>query len=197
MHALLRRMSKLDVECVALYFASQAPAARAAAPFGNPGAGEPLTAVCGGCHGSHGVSTDAATPNLAAQDARYLASAIRSYRKTRRHAGMEAYVSDLSRQDIEDIAAFYSIQPSQPAEQGRMLIQDLIDKCDRCHRAGAENPSVAVPKINGQDRDYLMMTLRAYRDGRRESSTMHVMSLPYSDPVIEGLASFYAARPAQ
>jgi cytochrome c553 len=78
-----------------------------------------------------------------------------------------------------------------------MLIQDLIDKCDRCHRAGAENPSVAVPKINGQDRDYLMMTLRAYRDGRRESSTMHVMSLPYSDPVIEGLASFYAARPAQ
>jgi cytochrome c553 len=197
MHQLLRGLGKLDVESVALYFASQDPARRAAPPFGNVAAGEPLTAVCGGCHGSHGVSTDAATPNLAAQDARYLVNAIRSYSKTRRHQGMAGYVRDLSRQDIDDIAAFYSVQQSRPAEKGQTLVQDLIAKCDRCHGAGVANPSLAVPKIAGQDRDYLIMALRAYRDDRRESSMMHNMSLPYSDSVIESLASFYAAQPAR
>ena len=87
MHSLLRRLSKLDDESLALYFASQVPAQRTAPPFGDPTAGEPLTAVCGGCHGSRGVSTDAATPNLAGQDPRYLVDAIKAYRKTRRHAG--------------------------------------------------------------------------------------------------------------
>lgn len=197
MHARLRRLGKLDIESLALYFASQVPAERGVPPFGDPAAGEPLTAVCGGCHGSHGVSTDAATPNLAGQDARYLVSAIQAYRKTRRHAGMEAYVSDLRQQDIENIAAFYAAQKSRPAEKGQTLVQDLIAKCDRCHGTGVENPSVAVPKIGGQDRDYLIMALRAYRDDRRESSMMHNMSLPYSDSVIESLASFYAAQPAR
>ena len=44
----------------------------------------------------------------------------------------------------------------------------------------------------GQDRDYLIMALRAYRDDRRESTTMHKMSLPYSDSIIESVASYYA-----
>jgi cytochrome c553 len=54
---------------------------------------------------------------------------------------------------------------------------------------------MAVPIINGQDEDYLIMALRAYRDDRRRSSVMHVMSVPYSDTVIESIASFYASQP--
>jgi len=56
---------------------------------------------------------------------------------------------------------------------------------------------MAVPKINGQDKDYLVMALRAYRDDKRESSVMHKMSLPYSDSVIESISSFYASQPAK
>lgn len=195
MHSLLRPLSKLDVESVALYFASQAPAERGAPASGDPAAGEPLTAVCGGCHGAHGVSTDTATPNLAAQDARYLVSAIEAYPKSRRHVSMESYVADLSPADIENIAAFYAIQKSRPSEKGRTIVQDLIAKCDRCHAAGVENASMAVPKISGQDKDYLVMALRAYRDDRRESSMMHNMSLPYSDAVIESVSAFYGGQP--
>ena len=197
MHSLLRRLSKLDVESVALYFASQTPAQRSAPSIGNPVAGEPLTAVCGGCHGSHGVSTDAATPNLAGQDAKYLVNAIKAYPKTRRHQGMEAFVGDLSQRDIENIAAFYSIQKSRPAEKGQTMVQELIEKCNRCHEASVENASMAIPKINGQDKDYLIMALRAYRDDRRESSMMHNMSLPYSDSIIESVSSHYANQPAR
>jgi cytochrome c553 len=197
MHALVRDMSRLDLESVALYFASQVPAERKAPAFGDPAAGEPKTALCGGCHGSHGVSTDAATPSLAGQDPDYLIHSTKAYRNARKHDAMQRAVAGLSDKDIENIAAFYAIQKSKPAERGQTLVQELTDKCNRCHGVGADNPAIALPNIRGQDKDYLIMALRAYRDDRRESSVMHKMSLPYGDSIIESLASFYASLPAK
>ncbi len=197
MHAMLPGLSKLDMESLALYFASQTPVQRPAPPFGDPAVGEPLTAVCGGCHGTHGVSADTATPSLAGQDPRYLVDAIKAYRTTRKRESMRLYLTGLNDKDIENIAAFYVVQKSKPAEKGESFVQELTEKCNRCHRAGVDNPSMAVPKINGQDKDYLIMALRAYRDDKRESSMMHNMSLPYSDSIIESIASFYASQPAQ
>lgn len=197
MHEMLPGLSKQDMESLALYFASQTPAQRAAPSVGNPSAGEPLTAVCGGCHGSHGVSTDSSTPSLAGQDAHYLVDAIKAYRTTRKRESMRLYVTGLSDKDIDNIAAFYSAQPSKPAENGQTIVQDLTEKCNRCHTTDSDNPAIVIPKIRGQDRDYLIMALRAYRDDKRESSTMHKMSLPYSDSVIESVASFYASQPVK
>ena len=197
MHGLLPGLTKLDMESLALYFASQTPAQRAAPSTGSAAAGEPLSAVCGGCHGSHGVSTDTSTPSLAGQDAQYLAAAIKAYRTTRKRESMRVYVTGLSDKDIRDLAAFYAVQKSRAVEKGQTLVKDLTDKCERCHAAEAKIPGMAVPKIRGQDRDYLIMALRAYRDDRRESSTMHKMSLPYGDAVIESIASYYAAQPAK
>ncbi len=195
MHAMLPSLSKLERESLALYFASQTPAPRAAPSLGDPAAGEPLSAVCGGCHGAHGVSTDTATPSLAGQDARYLVEAIKAYRTTRKREDMRLYVTGLSDKDIENIAAFYTVQKSKAAEKGQTIVQDLTEKCNRCHAADVDNPAMVIPRINGQDRDYLIMALRAYRDDRRESTTMHKMSLPYSDAIIESVAFFYANQP--
>jgi cytochrome c553 len=197
MHGLLPRLTRLDMESLALFFASQAPAQRPAPSTGSAAAGEPLSAVCGGCHGSHGVSTDTSTPSLAGQDARYLVEAIKAYRTTRKRESMRLYVTGLSDKDIRNLAAFYTVQKSRAVEKGQTLVKDLTDKCERCHAAEAEIPGMAVPKIRGQDRDYLIMALRAYRDDRRESSTMHKMSLPYGDAVIESIASYYAGQPAR
>lgn len=197
MHALVRDMGRIDLESVALYFASQTPAQRAPAPFGDAKAGEAHTALCGGCHGWDGVSTDATTPSLAGQDPKYLVNAIKAYRKARKHETMQRAVAAVGDKDIDDIAAFYTVQKSRPAENGQALIQELTDKCNRCHAARAASATVVVPKINGQDKDYLIMALRAYRDERRTSTTMHKMSLPYSDSVIESISSFYASQPAK
>jgi len=197
MDPLLRKLSKLDIESAALYFASQTPAQRGAPPTGDPIAGEPLTAVCGGCHGSHGVSTDSATPSLAGQDPKYLTHSISAYRTTRKHALMSRLVANLSDQDIANIAAFYSTQKSKAAENGQTLLTATTDKCNRCHSGGLDNPALAIPIINGQDKDYLVLALRAYRDDRRGNSMMHNMSQPYSDSIIEGIASYYASQSAK
>jgi len=197
MHAKLRSLNKLERESVALYFASQTPAERTAPPLGDAAAGQPLSAVCGGCHGSHGVSTDTVTPSLAGQDAKYLVDAIKAYRKTRKRENMRLYVTGLGEKDIANIAAFYAVQKSRAAEKGQTIVQDLTEKCERCHGATADSTTMAVPRIRGQDRDYLIMALRAYRDDKRESTTMHKMSLPYGDAIIESIASFYAGQPAK
>ncbi len=195
MDPMLRKLGKLDIESVALYFASQTPAQRSAPPTGNAAAGEPKTAVCGGCHGSHGVSTDAATPSLAAQDPQYLTRALKGYRTTRKNDTMARVAAALTDQEIDDIVAFYATQKSKPAEDGEHLIRDITDKCNRCHAGDIDNPALAIPLINAQDKDYLTLALRAYRDGKRGNSLMHNMSLPYSDAIIESIASYYASQP--
>lgn len=198
MEATLRGLRRLDLENIAHYYAVQTPAQRAAPPFGDPAAGEPLSAKCGGCHGAHGVSHDAATPSLAAQDAQYLVNATKAYRdRTRHHEVMNAQLAATSDNDIENIAAFYTAQKSTAAEDKPISAQQLAEKCDRCHAPAVGKPTMAVPKIAGQDKDYLVMALRAYRDGKRGSSTMHRMSLPYSDTIIESVASHYATQPVK
>jgi len=197
MHAVMRSLSPSDMETVAIYFASHARAEKSAPAHGDPAAGAPLSAVCSGCHGLHGVSSDTSTPNLAGQDFSYLVQAIKAYRTTRKREKMRLYITGLSENDIENIAAYYAVQKAGATERGQTLVQDLVEKCDRCHAAPADNPAMVVPKIAGQDRDYLVMAIRAYRDERRTSSTMHIMSLPYGDTVIQSLASHYASLPAK
>jgi cytochrome c553 len=197
MDPMLRKLSKLDTESVALYYASQTPLPRSAPPTGDPALGEPLTAVCGGCHGSHGVSTDSATPSLASQDPQYLVQATKAYATTRKHDLMRRLVANLSDQDLNNIVAFYATQKSKPAENGQTLVKEITDKCNRCHAGERYNPALAIPVIKGQDKDYLVLALRAYRDDKRGSSMMHNMSMPYSDSIIESIASYYASRPAK
>lgn len=194
MKSMLSGSRGFELENLALYFASQTPAERKAPPSGDPAAGEPLSAVCGGCHGPRGVSADAATPSLAGQDPQYLVKSIKAYRTTRQHWGMQRFVAGLSDKDIENIAAYYVVQKSKPADSVPSSAQELAAKCNRCHDA-PDNPKLPVPILRGQDKDYLVMALRAYRDDKRESSMMHKMSTVYSNAIIDNIASYYASQP--
>jgi cytochrome c553 len=196
MHKLIRDLKTEDLESLALYFASQTPTPRTAPAMGDAAAGEQLTGLCGGCHGQRGVSTDSATPSLAGQDPTYLAYAIKQYQAGREHPAMQRAVSVVvkSDKDAQDLAAFYASQTRDRVEHGQTLVQDIAAKCDRCHGPGIDNPGMPIPHIRAQDKDYLMMTLRSYREGRRESSVMHNMTLPYGDAVVDGVASYYATQ---
>ena len=195
MKSVLNDSSKLELENLALYFAAQTPVQRAAPARGDAKAGEPMTAMCGGCHGSQGVSADAATPSLAGQDATYLVKATKAYKTTRRNWGMQRYIAGLSDKDIDNIAAYYANQQPKAADVAPTSTQELAEKCNRCH--DQDSPTMAAPKMRGQDKDYLVMALRAYRDDKRVSSTMHRMSSPYSNALIESLANWYASQPAK
>lgn len=193
MKSIMRDSDRLDLESLALYYSAQTPTQRTTPTRGDATAGQPLSAMCGGCHGAKGVSVDAATPSLAGQDAQYLIKATKAYRTTRQNWGMQRYVSNLSDKDIDNIAAFYASQQPKVGAQIASSTQELAVKCDRCH--DQDDSAAPAPKMKGQDKDYLVMALRSYRDGKRESTTMHNMSFPYSNAIIESLASWYASQP--
>jgi cytochrome c553 len=196
MRSMLSDSERLELESLAMYFAAQAPVQRAAAPRGDVAAGEKLSAMCGGCHGAQGVSRDAATPSLAGQDFDYLVKATKAYWTVRKSWGMQRYVAGLNAKDIDNISAFYTAQKPMAADQVPSPTQELANKCNRCHDE-ENNPSIIAPKMRGQDKDYLVMAMRGYRDDKRASSTMHSMSSPYSNAIIDSIATWYSTQPAK
>ena len=81
MRSVLAGAGDAEFRSIASYYASQV-AERAPTPLvGNPSAGRGAIGVCAGCHGEHGISIVPAWPNLAGQDAQYLADAIRAYKR--------------------------------------------------------------------------------------------------------------------
>ena len=103
---------------------------------------------------------------------------------------------DIGMTAIDNIVAYYASQKPQAADTVPSSAQELAAKCNRCHD-DESNPQMVAPKMNGQDKDYLVMALRAYRDDKRESTTMHRMSIPYSNALIDSIASWYASQPAK
>jgi len=196
MKSVLNDSERLELESLAQYFAAQQPVQRPAAPRGDAVAGEKLNAMCGGCHGAQGVSRDAATPSLAGQDFDYLVKATKAYWTTRKSWGMQRYVAGLNSKDIDNLVAYYVAQKPIAADQVPSPTQTLAAKCDRCHDDD-NNPSFVAPKLKGQDKDYLVMAMRGYRDDKRESSAMHTMSNPYSNAMINSIATWYSSRPAK
>jgi cytochrome c553 len=78
---------------------------------GDAAAGKAKSAVCAGCHGADGCSTNPMYPKLGGQHEQYLATAINAYRKgTRDNPIMKPMVAALSDADAENLAAYYASQ---------------------------------------------------------------------------------------
>lgn len=73
--------------------------------------------------------------------------------------------------------------------------------CTGCHGIPGYNniyPTYKVPKIGGQNRQYLVTALKAYRDGERKHKTMTNQAAALSDQDIEDVAAYFASlRPGE
>ena len=68
--------------------------------------------------------------------------------------------------------------------------------CTGCHGIpGYSNvyPTYKVPKIGGQNYEYLTLALKAYRDGERDHPTMDLQAQALSDQDIEDVAAYFAS----
>jgi hypothetical protein len=94
----------LGAGCAALLVAGLAQAA-------NPAAGKEKSKTCAACHGPDGNSAAPDFPRLAGQHYDYLVKALSDYKTgERKNAIMAPQATNLSKRDIEDLAAFYSRQ---------------------------------------------------------------------------------------
>jgi cytochrome c553 len=78
---------------------------------GDATAGQKKSATCTACHGETGLSIDPNYPNLAGQYQDYMIKALSDYRSGKRtNVIMANFAGQLSNQDIEDLAAWFSSQ---------------------------------------------------------------------------------------
>lgn len=98
------------IAVVAVCFVSLSAQAR-----GNAAAGKAKAAqVCAACHGPTGAKPSTPDqPIIAGQHYDYLVKSLVDYKVGRRtNPIMKGFAAQLSRQDIEDLAAWFSSQPS-------------------------------------------------------------------------------------
>lgn len=92
-------------------------AANAAWAGGDPDSGKKLSETCAACHGPDGNGVEPPNPTfpiIAGQYADYIVRALEDYKTGKRqNAIMAGFAAGLSKQDREDLAAYFSSQESK------------------------------------------------------------------------------------
>lgn len=180
---------------------------------GDASNGSSLVATCAACHGNDGNSINTDWPSLAGQNQKYLYDQLVYFvNGERENALMTAvipYLKNLSSDELLDIAAFYAESSASVGQAdsdidllalGESLYRagDLsrgIPACTACHSLyGEGNIQAGFPKISGQQKGYLISTLKEYRSQIRNAGNyalvMQAASANLKDDDIEALANY-------
>ncbi|MGD8576690.1 MAG: c-type cytochrome [Thiohalophilus sp.] len=182
--------------------------ASAAHAAGDAKAGESKAQACAACHGANGNSTVANFPKLAGQHAGYIVKQLADFKKgeSRSNPIMAGQVANLSEQDMEDLGAYYAKQSASMGQADEKLaafgeklyrggnMEKGLTACIACHGpTGTGNPAAKFPLLSGQHTDYLVKTLKDFRDGNRSNdpnAMMRDIAGKMSDDEIMAVASY-------
>ena len=86
-----------------------------------------VQAVCSACHGAAGVSVSDTIPNLAGQKGAYIEAQLKALKDgSRKNPVMAAIASQLSTDDMANVAAFFSTQPGAGASAKSDFLPQLV-----------------------------------------------------------------------
>jgi cytochrome c553 len=165
-------------------------------------AGKAAAAGCGGCHGEEGISSTPGMPSLIAMDPKYFVAAINAYKGgQRKHDMMKTLVSGLSETDLNNIALYYALEKpgkaKTPAPGNVAAGKTAAAGCVGCHGEGGVSGNPTTPSLAGQDAQYFIDAMRAYKDGSRSDATMKGPAGSIDDATAKNLAAYYAGQPPQ
>ena len=168
---------------------------------GDARAGKSKAAACVYCHVVTTAGSEPA-PALTGQNAGYLRDAMQAYKKgDRQHAVMRALMQPISRQDMVDMASYWSQRkttpskprPKQPGADSLATIalgEQLVsmNNCVSCHGEGLSAPADDdIPKLSDLLPAYLENAMRSYipTAGQEQGSRRNAMmryALNITDP---------------
>lgn len=175
-------------------------AAAAAVVAGDAAAGARKHAeICTSCHGAKGISPNDSWPNLAGQNAAYLARILGAYKSGEQiDAMMSPVAQSLSDADVQNLATYYAglscRAPARAASAGVAAGKLLAKNCEACHGETGIGVNPAWPHIAGQKATYLVNTLKTFRAGLRKDPLMAGVVRGLSDTDIVNLAAYYSAQ---
>lgn len=170
-------------------------------PAGAAATGAAKVAVCAACHGSNGMSTSAAYPNLAGQRYNYILKQLENFRSgARKNAIMSTMAMSIppskDHANLKAIAAYFSQQKPMSADIATQsgsaaspaqlklgkTIYELgvagkdVPSCAACHGLGGEGDGpMAIPALAGQHAAYVVAQLGQFASNARHNSPGHVM----------------------
>jgi cytochrome c553 len=136
---------------------------------------EEKTQVCAGCHGENGKPIDKTIPVIWGQQQGYLYIQLRDFKRNdRKNEIMQPIASTMERQDMMDIAEYFSKKPWPDLGQPRAP-KDISERalsanhsvgCTGCHLDHFQGDGT-VPRLAGQSREYLAKTTADFRTRAR------------------------------
>lgn len=155
---------------------------------------ETLVTTCNACHGQNGVAQNPAWPSLAGQKQGYLALQLSAFKDgTRKNPLMDNVISNLSDQDIQDIATYYAGLPfSKPASaEINVAGQNVRANCISCHGMNGQTVNNTWPNLAGQNHGYLYQQLVSFNNQSRDSIIMHEIAKVLTDQQMKDVAHYY------
>jgi cytochrome c553 len=155
--------------------------------------------VCAACHGPGGNSTNPAVPSIAGQPKQFIETALYMFREgNRKDPQMTPMAAGLSNADLDELGAYFSAERAaapahktdpQNAAAGPRLAQQF--NCVQCH-GGSLTGQQHIPRLAGQQFEYLRQQLRGFRAGTRADidGNMTSAAQALSEKDIEILADY-------
>lgn len=168
--------------------------------------------VCGTCHGARGISTHPKFPNLAGQNANYLAAQLKNFRAQSRGdpdaiGYMWGMAGSLKDDTIDALAKYYAAQAAQPSRtrdpatiaRGRELYTQGITAqgvpaCALCHGPDAHGLS-DFPRLAGQHSQYVLKQLGSFQSNMRDVAIMHGVAKTLNLEEMQAIADYLEAQP--
>ncbi len=69
-----------------------------------------------------------------------------------------------------------------------------IGTCTACHGKDGKATAPIYPNIGGQNEQYLVAAIKAYKSGDRNNPIMKPMAMVLSDADVENVAAYYASQ---
>ncbi len=73
-------------------------------------------------------------------------------------------------------------------------VRSMAATCAACHGTNGVSVGGAIGGLAGLNKDYFVIQMRHFREGKRDATLMHQISKGYSDAETIALAEFFAAQ---
>lgn len=161
----------------------------------------PKAALCVACHGPNGNSASGDFPILAGQTFRYIYVELQDFQAKRRTDPiMSPQAEGLTKEEMMALAEYFSKQKPVPtgfkpdparAAKGEKIATATL--CTMCHLGGFAGQN-EIPRVAGQQYDYIVKQLRAFKAKTRtnDGGNMTSVASSMSDEDILDVANYVA-----
>ena len=163
--------------------------------------------VCAACHAVDGNSASPVNPKLAGLNYEYINKQLLNFKSGERKSPvMSGIVANLTAQDLQNLAAYYSAQQPKYAkakDQALALLGQKVYRggvqgsgvpaCASCHGAQGQGIPTQFPRLAGQHSDYIYAELNKFRTGERANDgakMMRAIAMKMTDADMRAVATY-------